>query len=137
LPCEARPPPRQQAEYARTNLEAAQGQLALANRRVESLLYCMQTNQAHEQLLSYDLLGCRMTLDECPLRLRGPEHDYLMNQLVRRARPLRGNRGAVASLALSADGRRLYSVGQEAGKPGEIKVWDLGPGKKPSPCAPT
>jgi tRNA A-37 threonylcarbamoyl transferase component Bud32/sugar lactone lactonase YvrE len=117
---------RKQAEDASTKLEAARAQLALANRQVESLLYCMHTNKAHEQLLSYDLLGCRATLEECQQHLRGPEYGYLLNQLARKARTLPGHWDMVASLALSGDGKRLYSGGSD----GTIKVWDLEAGKE-------
>ena len=46
----------------------------------------------------------------------------------RPTRTLKGHRDVVWSVAFSPDGRRLASAGGNAGRPGEVKVWDAATG---------
>src|SRR5262249_28661097 len=75
-----------------------------------------------------------LALDVCRREMRGLEHGYVVRQLQQRARTLQGHTEGVTSLALSGDGKRLFSgSGAFGGKfniPGEIKVWDLEVGKE-------
>ncbi len=93
--------------------------------RAETLLYISHVTEAHNHLLNHDLIRCRLALDQCREDLRGPEYGYLVGQFAKKARTLPGH-AAVSSLALSSDGRRLYSGSHDR----TIRVWDLATGKE-------
>jgi WD40 repeat protein len=114
------------ADERRLAAELAEKQRARELLRADSLLYCFQTNQAHDCLLKNDLIGCRQALDETRWDLRGADYDYLAKALARKTRIFRAAYpGWVFSHVVSADGKRLYSSYNK-----EIKVWDLETGKE-------
>jgi WD40 repeat protein len=95
--------------------------------RTKTLLYISNITEAHNHFLNHDLVRCRIALDDCDSDLRGPEYGYLVNQLAKKARILRGHTNCVLSLALNGDNMRLFS-GQLLD--GAIKVWNLETGKE-------
>ena len=68
----------------------------------------------------------RAALDDCRRDLRGPEYGFLASYCRRRLRLVGAHEDAVTSLALSADGKRLFSGSHDK----TIKVWDLEAGKE-------
>ncbi len=119
---------RADADKRRREAEAAEKQRAKQLLRAESLLNIVHVTQANDYLQKFDLVGCRLALDETRWDLRGPEYGYLVKQLDKKARTLFGHTGAVNCLALAADGKRLFSGG--GSKDGTIKVWDVETGKE-------
>jgi WD40 repeat protein/serine/threonine protein kinase len=103
----------------------ARRQTDQALRRSESLFYCLQIQQADRCLPDFDLVGCQNALDDCLPELRGPEYDLVSDCKRRMAGALRGHSDVVSCLALSSDGKRLFSGSHD----GTIKVWDLDAGK--------
>ena len=116
---------QQIAEKARQQADVARSQKEKQLLRAESLLYAVQIAKAHDSFLSGDLVGCRDSLDECRWDFQGPEYGYLVKRLLRKLRTFFGHTGGVTCLAVSADGKRLLSGGDNT-----IKVWDLVSGKE-------
>jgi WD40 repeat protein/tRNA A-37 threonylcarbamoyl transferase component Bud32 len=67
--------------------------------------------------------------------LRGFEWYYLQRLRRLDLGTFRGHTLAVRSVAFSPDGRRLATAGGQAGKPGEVKVWDLATGQELFACS--
>jgi WD40 repeat protein len=123
------------ADRARQQAEREKKQKEKQLSRAEHLLYISHITEAHHHLLNHDLGPCRLALDECRWDLRGPEFGYLANQLQRKARLLHGHTGSIVSLALSADGKRLFSGSSNPDH--AIKGWDLvrrAGGREPPVC---
>jgi WD40 repeat protein/serine/threonine protein kinase len=118
---------RDEAKGLARKEEAARRQAEKQLLRTKTLLYISNLTEAHNHFLNHDLVRCRIALDDCDSDLRGPEYGYLVNQLVKKARILRGHTNGVLSLALSGDNMRLFS-GQLLD--GAIKVWNLETGKE-------
>jgi WD40 repeat protein len=70
------------------------------------------------------LPSARSHLDACRLDLRHIEYASVRKQLSQKISELLGHKGAVKCVALSANGKRLYSGGDKT-----IKLWDLETGK--------
>ena len=117
---------RNEAEQDRRHADEARNQKAVQLSRAEGLVYDLQFQEAYHHFQSYDLVRCRLALDDCRQDLRGPEYGYLMRQLEPKVRTLRGHTGGVVSLVLSEDGKRLFSGSMDS----TIKVWDLETGQE-------
>jgi hypothetical protein len=99
--------------------------------RSESTQYIDQIAAADKALEGNDLLGAQWHLEQCRSEFRHVEYAYLRKQLAQKAFTLGGHKEWVRSLALSSDGKRLVSGSwDDKGQTGEIKVWDLEPGKE-------
>jgi len=117
---------RKSAERARDDAKRAEKKTAKQLLRAESLIYGMQIQEAHSHLLNHDLVRCREVLDETRWDLRGPDYGYIAKQVQKEAHTLLGHVDYVGCLALSGDGKRLFSGSEDK----TIKVWDLESGKE-------
>lgn len=101
--------------------------------RFETMQYIDQIAAADKAISDNDLITARSKLDECRWDLRHVEHAYLSKQLApltQKSRELLGHSDGVSSLALSRDGKLLFSGGGNQYQSGEIKVWDVEAGKE-------
>lgn len=105
---------RDLADKARTLAEFQKARAEKQLLRAESFLYINQFTEAHNHFQNHDLVQCRLALDDCHWDLRGPEYGYLVKQLEKKARTLVGHTLDVRSLALSGDGKRLFSGSQDS-----------------------
>ncbi len=97
------------------------------------LLYLAQVRQAHQALEQADQDRARALLDRWAPRnnqadLRGWEWHYLW-ALCRGRFTMAGHRGQAVAVAYRPGGKQLASAGGEAGKPGEITIWEAATGK--------
>jgi WD40 repeat protein/serine/threonine protein kinase len=118
---------KKEAELARTDTEKALLQAKKELFRFESMHYIDHIVAADQALQNHDYIAARWHLDECRLEFRHVEHAYLSKLLAQKApRELLGHTYVVDSLALSPDGKRLFSGWGD----GTIKVWNVDTGKE-------
>jgi WD40 repeat protein len=102
--------------------------------RFESMHYIDQIVAADKALQENDFITAGLRLDDCRWDFRHIEYAFLRKELTQKEPLLLlpGHTGAVRSLALSADGKRLFSAGDlfNANMAAEIKVWSLEMGKE-------
>src|SRR5262249_8107343 len=99
-----------QAVVARTNADAHAKKAVEALRSSEVNLYTNRIALADRYRQVHDADRADELLDECPVSLRDWEWRYLKRRHFEEARAYHDDDGALASVALSADGRYLVSV---------------------------
>jgi hypothetical protein len=118
------------AELARKDAQEALLRAQKELFRFESMHYIDHIVAADNALHNNDLIAARWHLEECRPKFRHVEHAYLSKQLAQKGpRQLLGHTSAVHRLALSSDGKRLFSGSGDL-QSGDIKVWDVEAGKE-------
>jgi WD40 repeat protein len=136
---EAEAKARKEALVAEQDAREAQGRAEQEKARTETQLlraetarYALQIGLAQREWQENNLLRAREILGACRVDLRGWEFDYLQSLCKRRMRSLHADSGGVCCVAFSPDGKRLATAGMGlgAGKPGQVKVWDVATGQE-------
>jgi WD40 repeat protein len=119
---------RNEAE-ARQAADEALADLTVEKRQTTDLLYATRINLSHREWQAGNASRARQLLEDCPQALRGWEWDFLKGLFDERSLVLHGHAGHVLGVALTPDGRRAVTFGNE--KDGTVRVWDTRTGASP------
>ncbi len=113
------------AELARDSAEQARLGEAAQRRLAEAFLYFSRVSLAEREWTANNIRRSDQLLDECPVRLRGWEWNYLRRVCHAELRTLQGHGQAVNCVSFSPDGQRLATVGFDKA----LRIWDAATGK--------
>jgi WD40 repeat protein len=94
--------------------------------RAEWSVYAGKLELAQSEWRDNNPQGALDALNECQWNLRGWEHRHLWTQFHSNQHTLEGHHQGVMSVAVSADGSRIISGGED----GMLKVWDVARGRE-------
>jgi len=111
---------RRKENIARTRAEQAERTTKEKAEELRRILHANSIQLADEKCRDGNVKHARELLDSCPKDLRGWEWDRLSHIMDQSSLTLRGHNEIVRSAAISPDGKRVVSSGDDA----TIRIWD-------------
>jgi WD40 repeat protein len=106
--------------------QKARDQLAVAQQKLEQVLYLQQVRSAHEAWRDNDVAGAEQRLQSCSPARRQWEYRYVHHLCHADLLTLEGHTAAVRGVAFSRDGSRLATASQDS----MVRVWDAHTGEQ-------